>query len=33
MSDFNKTKIDGTYIIEPKVFGDKKGVDDEYGIK
>ena len=25
MSDFNKTKIDGVYIIEPKVFGDSRG--------
>ena len=25
MSNFNKTKIDGVYIIEPKVFGDKRG--------
>jgi len=33
MSDFNRTKIDGAYIIEFKVFGDEKGVGDEYGIK
>lgn len=25
MSNFNKTKIDGVYIIEPKVFGDNRG--------
>ena len=31
MSNFNKTKIDGVYIIEPKVFGDEK--EDEYAIK
>jgi dTDP-4-dehydrorhamnose 3,5-epimerase-like enzyme len=31
MRNFNKTKIDGEYMIEPKVFGDKKG--DEYAIK
>jgi len=23
--NFNKTKIDGVYIIEPKVFGDNRG--------
>ena len=23
--NFNKTKIDGVYIIEPKVFGDMRG--------
>ena len=31
MSNFNKTKIDGDYMIEPKVVGDEKG--DEYAIK
>lgn len=25
MSNFNKTKIDGVYIIEPKIFGDRRG--------
>jgi dTDP-4-dehydrorhamnose 3,5-epimerase len=25
MSNFNKTKIDGVYIIEPRVFGDSRG--------
>jgi dTDP-4-dehydrorhamnose 3,5-epimerase len=25
MANFNKTKIDGVYIIEPKVFGDNRG--------
>ena len=23
--NFNKTEIDGVYIIEPKVFGDNRG--------
>lgn len=25
MANFNKTKIDGVYVIEPKVFGDNRG--------
>ena len=25
MCNFNKTKIEGVYIIEPKIFGDKRG--------
>ena len=25
MANFNKTKIDGVYIIEPKIFGDNRG--------
>lgn len=25
MDNFNKTSIDGVYIIEPKVFGDNRG--------
>ena len=33
MSDFNKTELDGDYIIKPKVLGYEKGVEDEYGIK
>jgi dTDP-4-dehydrorhamnose 3,5-epimerase len=23
--NFNETQIDGVYIIEPKIFGDKRG--------
>ena len=30
MINFNKTQIDGDYIIQPKVFGDEKG--DEHAI-
>lgn len=31
MINFNKTKIDKDNVIEPKVFGEKKG--DKYAIK